>query len=1281
MRHARLLLSTSAAAAERTNGRYYRRGKKHEKRQLADPAEDPDPERRSPNTLRPLRASSSALSSGSGQRQTPPSASSSSAQPGSKGSYSAKRRMARKEGDIIIGALFPVHHHPPIQTAYSRVCGGIREYYGIQRIEAFMRTVDDINRDRGILPDIQLGWDIRDSCWYSAIALEQSIDFIQDAIASKTIRNGRLQEEEEKQQEASCSASLNKPIVGLVGPGSSEASIQVQNLMQIFNIPQIGYSATSMDLSDKNIFRYFLRVVPPDNYQVQALVDIVLAFNWTYISTVNSDGNYGIRGMKMFTDLAATYNICIASTDSVASSDTDPEFDRVVDTLRRTPNATVVVCFCEGITVKKLLKALSKKGADGRFLIIGSDGWGNRLDVVRGQEVAASGGISIKLYSPPLTGFDAYYASLRPNGSTAARNPWFEEFWQQKFQCYLPGAERDAAFNQSCTGKESLKNSDQDSKLGFVVNAVKTMALALHNMHSDLCPQGSRRGLCPEMSPVNGTLFLEYLLNVSFPSYSGHHVHFDAHGDPPGRYEILNYQPIQQDDGRVTYDYVTIGQWMTGALDLNVSAIYWPRQGRDADNSFRSVCSQPCGPGFVKQGVRSEVITCCWVCTPCKDNEIVVEEDHCSSCELGWWPNENKTDCEQISIEFVSWEDTGSVVVAAIACVGLLFTAWVTAIFVRSHNTPVVKASTRELSYILLLGIALAFSCNFLLVAKPAPVFCYLCRIVPGLAFSLMYGALVTRTNRIARILEGSKRIMTKKPRFMSATAQVVITGIIIGIECLILSAMLVIEPANSKLDYTIPRRVRLVCNTSTLGIIVPLGFDLFLIFMCTLYAVKTRNLPENFNEAKFIGFTMYTTCVIWLGFFPIYFGGQNKEVTMSICISLSAAIALVLLFFPKVYIILWAPEKNTRGAFTTSKDVRCHIGSKSMQSCDSVEFRLHIPECCLCNFEEMTREGRYDAVGKSDANTPTAWRQKSLDEKQLRFVMKRSSMPAQISSAAYINHGVLYNHRAATTTACSPSSASSEEPCGRLHQKNKKKSPHRLYVDDFSDFDSLMEGGAGEETRKKEGVVSASAGRGGGRFRDGECQTGEELVQALFLQLRRRRFHTSSSSAAAAGGESNTTPSPTQQQQQQQQPHHYNPHHTGLGTVKEVTFSPHVDSSCQQSDNSSHPHTPTNIYHRPPTPRTPRKLLIQNHNHGDLITTTTTATTMTTPTATATTATVAGAVAGAVGAGGERALPLDSLPSPHLLHVQGVMTSRSGGGVSASASRSLTNCTDNGGV
>lgn len=289
--------------------------------------------------------------------------------------------------------------------------------------------------------------------------------------------------------------------------------------------------------------------------------------------------------------------------------------------------------------------------------------------------------------------------------------------------------------------------------------------------------------------------------------------------------------------------------------------------------------------------------------------------------------------CKEINIEYLSWYDNEAVIVVTVSCCGIFATLWIGVIFLRHHDTPVVKASTRELMYIIMLGIIMAYSSNFVLLAKPTIVTCYFSRILPGLSFSLIYGSLVTKTNRIARILEGTKKIITKKPRFMSASAQVIITCIVVGIECAIITVMLIIEPADSMLDYPTIKRVRLICNTTTMGIAVPFGFDLMLIFMCTLYAVKTRNLPENFNEAKFIGFTMYTTCVIWLGFFAYYFGSEPMILTMSICIFLSATVALVLLFFPKVYVIVCVPEKNTRSAFTTSKDVRCHIGSVSYHS------------------------------------------------------------------------------------------------------------------------------------------------------------------------------------------------------------------------------------------------------------------------------------------------------------------------------------------------------------
>lgn len=53
--------------------------------------------------------------------------------------------------------------------------------------------------------------------------------------------------------------------------------------------------------------------------------------------------------------------------------------------------------------------------------------------------------------------------------------------------------------------------------------------------------------------------------------------------------------------------------------------------------------------------------------------------------------------------------------------------------------------------------------------------------------------------------------------------------------------------------------------------------YNMILITICTVYAIKTRKIPENFNESKFIGFTMYTTCIIWLAFIPIYFGTGNS--------------------------------------------------------------------------------------------------------------------------------------------------------------------------------------------------------------------------------------------------------------------------------------------------------------------------------------------------------------------------------------------------------------------
>jgi hypothetical protein len=126
-------------------------------------------------------------------------------------------------------------------------------------------------------------------------------------------------------------------------------------------------------------------------------------------------------------------------------------------------------------------------------------------------------------------------------------------------------------------------------------------------------------------------------------------------------------------------------------------------------------------------------------------------------------------------IEHLDWMSVEALVALSISVLGQIATIWVTVVFWLHNDTPIVKASTRELSYIILIGISLSYTATFVLIAKPTPFTCGASRVIPGISFSLIYGALVTKTNRIARILAGSKKkIMTRKPRFMSATAQVI---------------------------------------------------------------------------------------------------------------------------------------------------------------------------------------------------------------------------------------------------------------------------------------------------------------------------------------------------------------------------------------------------------------------------------------------------------------------------------------------------------------------------
>uniref|UniRef100_A0A8C2I7N4 Glutamate receptor, metabotropic 5b n=1 Tax=Cyprinus carpio TaxID=7962 RepID=A0A8C2I7N4_CYPCA len=438
------------------------------------------------------------------------------------GQASERRVVAHIPGDIIIGALFSVHHQPPADKVHERKCGAVREQYGIQRVEAMMHTLDRINADPKILPNVTLGCEIRDSCWHSAVALEQSIEFIRDSLVA-------ADESEEAGGGAKCAdpgatpMKGKKPIVGLIGPGSSSVAIQVQNLLQLFNIPQIAYSATSMDLSDKSLYKYFMRVVPSDAQQARAMVDIVKRYNWTYVSAIHTEGNYGESGMEAFKEMAGKEGICIAHSDKIWSNAGEKSFDRLLVKLRKyLPKARVVAffLFLREYSPRPVFQFCMYLSAS---FGVEADGWADRYDVTDGYVREAAGGITIKLQSADVKWFDDYYLKLRPENNP--RNPWFPEFWQHRFHCKI---------SKDCKRDSLRQQYAQDTKMGFVINAIYSMAYGLHNMQKVLCP--GMVGLCDAMRPIDGSKLLEFLMKTNFTGVSGENIYFDENGDSPGRY-------------------------------------------------------------------------------------------------------------------------------------------------------------------------------------------------------------------------------------------------------------------------------------------------------------------------------------------------------------------------------------------------------------------------------------------------------------------------------------------------------------------------------------------------------------------------------------------------------------------------------------------------------------------------------------------------------------------------------------------------------------------------
>ncbi|XP_040499990.1 metabotropic glutamate receptor 8 isoform X2 [Ursus maritimus] len=616
------------------------------------------------------------------------------------------------------------------------------------------------------------------------------------------------------------------------------------------------------------------------------MVDIVTALGWNYVSTLASEGNYGESGVEAFTQISREIGgVCIAQSQKIPREPRPGEFEKIIKRLLETPNARAVIMFANEDDIRRILEAAKKLNLSGHFLWIGSDSWGSKIAPVYQQEEIAEGAVTIL---PKRASIDG-----------------------------LERIARDSSY-------------EQEGKVQFVIDAVYSMAYALHNMHKDLC--AGYIGLCPRMSAADGKELLGYIRAVNFNGSAGTPVTFNENGDAPGRYDIFQYQITNK-----SAEYKIIGHW-TNQLHLKVEDMQWANREHTHP---ASVCSLPCKPGERKKTVKG--VPCCWHCERCEGYNYQVDELSCELCPLDQRPNINRTGCQLIPIIKLEWHSPWAVVPVFIAILGIVATTFVIVTFVRYNDTPIVRASGRELSYVLLTGIFLCYSITFLMIAAPDTIICSFRRIFLGLGMCFSYAALLTKTNRIHRIFEQGKKSVTA-PKFISPASQLVITFSLISVQLLGVCVWFAVDPPHIIIDYGEQRtldpenaRGVLKCDISDLSLICSLGYSILLMVTCTVYAIKTRGVPETFNEAKPIGFTMYTTCIIWLAFIPIFFGtAQSAEkmyiqtTTLTVSMSLSASVSLGMLYMPKVYIIIFHPEQNVQKRKRSFKAV---VTAATMQS------------------------------------------------------------------------------------------------------------------------------------------------------------------------------------------------------------------------------------------------------------------------------------------------------------------------------------------------------------
>ncbi|XP_059187163.1 extracellular calcium-sensing receptor-like [Centropristis striata] len=796
-----------------------------------------------------------------------------------------------QDGDVIIGGLFNLYYIPSaVEQGFTKLphykpCTGL-DLESLKYIYTMAFAVEEINRNNTLLPGVKLGYRILDSCFRYPWALQVALSLV----GGNTHSSGQ-------------------PVPLLIGPGTSTTTIILSRILGPLSVPLISYLASCPCLSDRRKFPNVFRTIPSDIYQARAMAQLALRFHWTWIGAVIVNNDYGHVAIQAFQEEILGKGVCLEFIETVRRETIVTDARRVALTIQAS-TARVILIFCWYTEAKKVFLELAKINVTDRQFLA-SEAWSTSDDLLQDRAISdvAGGVLGVAIRSSTIPGFENYLTSLNP-----AHHPddeFLREFWEMQFGC---------TFTAPCSGKESLEGVQNHftdtSQLRVAYNVYLAVYAAAHALHSLLsCPNrgnspGNNSSTCSSPKNIKPIELLHHLNDVNITTPQGEMFYFKG-ADIPAKYDLVNWQNSPEGSLKL----VLIGRVDGSDLHLNESAIQWSTGSNQVP---ASVCSESCPPGTRKANRKGEPL-CCFDCIPCAEGEISNQTDslHCEHCPSEFWSNAEQNACIPRQLDFLSFNETLGITLTTAAVSGVAVTTAVLVVFLYYRHTPMVRANNSELSFLLLLSLKLCFLCSLVFIGRPSVWACRFQQAAFGISFVLCVSCLLVKTLVVLAVFRSARPGAEALMKWFGPGQQR-------GSVCLFSSIQIIICATWLSLSPPVPRRdlgfqgskVTLECTmASVVGFSLVLGYIGLLACTCLLLAFLARKLPDNFNEAKLITFSMLIFCAVWVAFVPAYVSSPGKYVVaVEIFAILASSYGLLLcIFAPKCFIILFRPEKNTK--------------------------------------------------------------------------------------------------------------------------------------------------------------------------------------------------------------------------------------------------------------------------------------------------------------------------------------------------------------------------------